>query len=214
MSVIEEWGNSSILSEVRAYYSQKIQKHGACAQGVDWKNEDSQYLRFQQLAKIVDIPSGFSINDFGCGYGAFVDFLAKQRGTYEYHGVDVSVPMIEQAKQTHSAASNCSFRVGDTFQRAADFTIASGIFNVRLSTPTDVWRGYVIGILDKMSASSTAGFSFNCLTSYSDSDRMRDDLYYADPCYYFDYCKRHYSRNVSLLHDYGLYEFTVLVRKA
>ena len=50
------------------------------------------------------------------------------------------------------------------------------------------------------------------LTSYSDPDRMRPDLYYGDPCRLFDHCKRRYSRHVALLHDYGLYEFTILVR--
>jgi hypothetical protein len=42
---------------------------------------------------------------------------------------------------------------------------------------------------------------------------MRADLFYADPCVYFDLCKRRYSRQVALLHDYGLYEFTLIVRK-
>jgi len=42
---------------------------------------------------------------------------------------------------------------------------------------------------------------------------MREDLYYADPCFIFDYCKRNFSRNVALLHDYELYEFTIIVRK-
>jgi hypothetical protein len=42
---------------------------------------------------------------------------------------------------------------------------------------------------------------------------MRDDLYYADPCELFDHCKRQHSRNVALLHDYTLYEFTILVRR-
>ena len=42
---------------------------------------------------------------------------------------------------------------------------------------------------------------------------MRPDLYYADPCRLFDLCKRRYAKNVALLHDYGLYEFTILVRK-
>jgi hypothetical protein len=51
------------------------------------------------------------------------------------------------------------------------------------------------------------------LTSYSDPDRMRSDLYYGDPCLFFDHCKRTYSKQVALLHDYGLYEFTVIVRK-
>ena len=41
---------------------------------------------------------------------------------------------------------------------------------------------------------------------------MRPDLFYADPCWLFDQCKRRHSRDVALLHDYGLYEFTILVR--
>ncbi|MNE88029.1 hypothetical protein D3C80_1852890 [compost metagenome] len=64
-----------------------------------------------------------------------------------------------------------------------------------------------------MNACSRKGFSFNCLTSYSDLEYMRDYLYYGDPCFYFDYCKRAFSGQVALLHDYGLYEFTLLVRK-
>jgi len=41
----------------------------------------------------------------------------------------------------------------------------------------------------------------------------RPDLYFGDPLLYFDFCKRNFSRNVALLHDYGLYDFTILVRK-
>ena len=43
---------------------------------------------------------------------------------------------------------------------------------------------------------------------------LRLDLYYADPCALFDYCKRSFSRNVALLHDYEIYDFTLLVRKS
>ena len=45
------------------------------------------------------------------------------------------------------------------------------------------------------------------------AERMKDYLFYADPGELFDHCKRRYSRWVALLHDYGLYEFTILVRK-
>ena len=48
---------------------------------------------------------------------------------------------------------------------------------------------------------------------YADAERKRPDLYYADPLALFDHCKRRYSREVALLHDYGLYEFTMIVRK-
>ena len=57
------------------------------------------------------------------------------------------------------------------------------------------------------------GFAFNCLTMYSDEDRMKDYLYYADPLFLFDFCKKHFSKNVSLLHDYDIYDFTILVRR-
>jgi hypothetical protein len=75
------------------------------------------------------------------------------------------------------------------------------------------WRDHVEATLDVMDRTSRRGFSFNCLTTYSDAEKMREDLYYADPCDLFDCCKRRYSRHVALLHDYGLYEFTILVRK-
>jgi hypothetical protein len=95
----------------------------------------------------------------------------------------------------------------------SDYGVASGIFNVRLGRTDAEWQAYIEHMLDQLDRTSRLGFSFNCLTSYSDADRMRPDLYYADPCRLFDFCKRRYARNVALLHDYGLYEFTMLVRK-
>jgi hypothetical protein len=64
-----------------------------------------------------------------------------------------------------------------------------------------------------MNSLSRAGFAFNALTKYSDAEFMRPDLYYADPLFLFDHCKCRYSKFVALLHDYPLYEFTILVRK-
>jgi hypothetical protein len=43
---------------------------------------------------------------------------------------------------------------------------------------------------------------------------MRADLYYADPLFFFEHCRQRFSRRVALLHDYPLYEFTILVRLA
>jgi hypothetical protein len=43
---------------------------------------------------------------------------------------------------------------------------------------------------------------------------MRDYLYYVASLKLFDLCKRRYSRNVALLHGYGLFAFTVVVSKA
>jgi len=58
---------------------------------------------------------------------------------------------------------------------------------------------------------SIRGFAFNSLTTYV--DYRQDGLYYGDPLYYFDFCKKHISRKVSLLHDADNWEWTIYVRK-
>jgi hypothetical protein len=68
-------------------------------------------------------------------------------------------------------------------------------------------------VLHHFNELSRKGFASNFLTGYSDAEKMRADLYYADPLSLFDYCKRNFSKNVALLHDYRLYDFTILVRK-
>ena len=93
-----------------------------------------------------------------------------------------------------------------------DYAVASGIFNVRLEASEELWHGHVVATLGRLGELSRRGFAFNMLTRYADRELLRDYLYYADPSRYFELCKETWSRNVSLLHDYDLYEFTVLVR--
>ena len=61
--------NESIF-KISKYYNDKIENHGASPQGVDWNGEDSQLQRFYELCKVINTSEDFSINDFGCGYGA------------------------------------------------------------------------------------------------------------------------------------------------
>ena len=188
-------------------------EHGATARGVDWNSEESQELRFAQLLKVAEgADSTFGLNDFGCGYGALVDYLARNGYDVRYRGFDVSAAMLEHARRSHEDPPRVVFRESEGQLEPTDFTVASGIFNVRLEVPDDKWRAYVETTLEKLAGFSLGGFAFNMLTSYSDADRMRPDLYYGDPGWFFDLCKRRYSRNVALLHDYGLYEFTMIVR--
>jgi SAM-dependent methyltransferase len=204
---------TDILSEVADYYSAKLAEHGVTARGVDWNGEESQQLRFEQLCRIIDEPGAYSINDLGCGYGALFDFLNSRYQSCTYNGYDVSGEMIRAATTRYGGNPSAKFAVTSEPLSTADYGVASGIFNVRLGRSDAQWRAYLEATLDILHRTSHRGFAFNCLTSYSDADKMQEYLYYADPCMLFDLCKRRYSRHVALLHDYGLYEFTVLVRK-
>lgn len=206
-------GHETALLEIAQYYSDKLHEFGDNSRGVDWNGEEGQILRFAQLSKVIDGKSGFSINDLGCGYGALYDFLAERHIDFSYTGIDISEKMIEAALMRNGEKLLCRFVHSSAPDRTADYGVASGIFNVRLGKSDTEWKTYIADSLDLLHQTSEKGFAFNCLTAYSDSDKMRDYLYYADPCEIFDMCKRRYSRNVALLHDYDLYEFTILVTK-
>jgi len=203
---------SALLENVNAYYTRKVQEHGPTPQGVDWNSAHSQETRFDQLLKVVDWNTVPVLGDFGCGYGALFDFLKARNLACAYRGYDISDAMRAAACDRHQADVNATFSSAEEDLAGSDYIVASGIFNVRCETPEADWKAYVLDTMNRLAKLARRGFAFNCLTSYSDVDRMRPDLYYADPCELFDYCKRHFARNVALLHNYGLYEFTMLVR--
>lgn len=202
-----------IMDSVSRYYTEKLLVHGANHKGVDWNSRESQELRFEQLLKVCDWEEHFSINDYGCGYGDLFRFMDERGFDFEYLGFDISEVMVNKAVERFGGFPNCKFVAGGLTDNIADYTVASGIFNVRLNHPDSEWLEYILRSLSNMDRTSAKGFSFNCLTKYSDKEYMRNNLYYADPCWLFDYCKRNFSKNVALLHDYGLYEFTMIVRK-
>lgn len=201
------------LAPIADYYAAKLASHGTTARGVDWNGENGQSLRLRTLLKVFEHAGPGSINDLGCGYGALIPVLDSIGASIPYAGYDLSSEMVQEARKLYGGRAQTSFEVSDRPIREADYGVASGIFNIRLGISDERWWEAICSALDSLHATSKLGFAFNCLTSYSDEDRMRSDLYYANPCRLFDHCKRRYSASVALLHDYGLYEFTVIVRQ-
>jgi SAM-dependent methyltransferase len=150
--------------------------------------------------------------DYGCGYGALAQQLSAAGSDFSYTGFDLAETMVEQARALLADDPRCRFTAELGALSSADYALASGIFNVRLETAETDWHEYVVEQLDVLASLSERGFAFNMLTRYADPPLMRGDLYYADPGRYFRLCKERYSRNVSLLHDYDLYEFTLHIR--
>lgn len=204
-----------LAERTRAHYREKFAEHGATPAGVDWNGEASQRLHFAQLAKLLPADgAAFSVNDWGSGYGALAGFLRERFPGVRYTGIDLNEPMITAAREAHAGLEDVSFVVADRPPAAADYGLASGVFTLRLGRSDAECAADLERSVDVLAATSTRGFAFNCLTSYSDREKMREHLYYADPLALFDLCKRRHSKDVALLHDYGLYAFTILVRKA
>jgi len=200
-----------LLRRVADYYTAKIIEHGPVPRGVDWNSTESQELRFEQLSRLWDSGKHFSINDYGCGYGMLAHFLDGRGHEFTYSGFDISAVMLTHARRKLATIPNCVVVNDQADLQPADFTVASGIFNVKLDAGEERWVAYVLDTLDRMRELSTKGFGFNMLTRHCDRPLMRPHLYYADPGFYLSHCLNRFSRRVMLLHDYPLYEFTVLV---
>ena len=200
-----------VIDTIARYYASKLVQHGATPAGVDWNSEQSQHLRFDQFVPLV-LDSDASICDYGCGYGAFLDYIRSRGHRGAYVGFDAAGEMIHEATTRHADDRLAHFTSVRSDVPVSDFTVASGIFNVRLATPVEEWCEYMKATIGDLAALSRRGFAFNVLSSYSDLEKRRGDLYYADPRAVLDHCLGRWPRRVAVAHDYDLYEFTVTVK--
>lgn len=201
------------LDKVEKFFSEKFHAHGATPRGVDYNSSEAQEIRFAQIAKLFVSDEKFSLIDYGCGYGAFARFLDTKGYQFTYTGYDPSVSPIQYGHDHRPANRQWKYTCHIDKVGKADYTVACALFNVKLDIDIKKWETFIEITMERMSSLCHKGFAFNMLTKYSDVHCMRSDLYYGDPLYYFDMCKKRYSRNVALLHDYDLFDFTILVRK-
>ena len=206
--------DDAILDAVAAYYEASLAEHGATAQGVNWRDGASQALRHHQFLRLIRDYRDASVLDFGCGYGDFLTFLRNNGHTGPYIGVDIAPGMIAKARDLHRNDAHQSFHIASDIPVRADFAIASGIFNVVRGSNAASWERYVASTIDMLAAGSRIGFGFNMLSLNSDPEKRRDDLHYGDPIATLDGLIARHGRHVAFLQDYGLWEFTVLVRHA
>ncbi len=212
---------SPMLNDVLTYYHEKLIQYGPTARGVDWSNDDRQRLVFEQITKICCSPrsgirdSGFTLLDYGCGHGSLLGYLVENSWPFKrYIGFDLLPDMLATGRKLYCEQMHAAEFTDQTAALTpADYVVASGLITVKTDANFSEWQNYVLNTLQHMWSLSKKGLAFNSLTKYSETPKMQKHLYYADPCFLFDYCKTYLSRNVALLHDYGLYEFTILVRR-
>lgn len=207
---------AALYDGIASYYTGKIQEHGPTPRGVDWSCPLTQELRFIQLLRLCDFSRPFSLNDVGCGYGALVGFMGRRhRGAkVDYLGVDVSAAMIAQAKSQWARRKNVSFAVACDAPRQADYTVASGIFNVRLNEAPDKWLAFIRHCLRAFARNSRLGFSVNFLAPLPPHVIGKPELYRTAPEPWVEFCETTLGLPVTVLASYGMQEFTLLVGPA
>ena len=207
-----------VYSDVEAYYSARVAKYGAKPLGVDWSCQATQNLRFVQLLKVCDFSAPFTLNDIGCGYGALCAYLTMRHpdAGIDYLGIDLSRAMISRARRRYAKPGR-RFAIGRTASRVADYSVASGIMNVNVGYGRAQWEDFVAIMLGDMRHVSRLGFSVNFVTMEASCDGdlsnpSEASLYCTRPDRWVHHCERELDCVVEVVENYGMKEFTLLVR--
>ncbi len=204
---------SDLLRQTADYYSRRLRERGAGARGMDWRDEDSQYLRFERLVLHLDLAAGSSILDVGCGSGEFYEFCRRRSLEVDYMGIDVSPEMVAACDRRFGpgTASRAGLAELAREDRSFDYVVASGTFNVRQETPEAEWRRFFERSVVEMYSLAHRALAFNAMSSRV--DYRYDHLYYAEVdemARLADLCA---TRDFVVDHAYPLFEMTTTLLK-
>ena len=203
-------GGDAVMVTVR-HYAATLSRHGATTSGVDWESRAAQDLRFVQLLKLCDFTRAFSLNDVGCGYGALIAHLDQFHPgcRVTYSGTDLCAPMIAEARAIWAGRPATTFVNRKGCAAMADYTLASGIFNVMADCAAETWHTHIADCLSDMGAHSRLGFAVNFIAHHAPDV---PGLYRAPDGMWQAHCAAIKEATVETVIGYGLREFTLLVR--
>ncbi|HYH18711.1 MAG TPA: class I SAM-dependent methyltransferase [Azospirillum sp.] len=190
-----------------------LRENGGTPRGVLWPNEVDLVTRYDVVFDMVRGRGDFSLLDVGCGPGLVLDYLEARGwlGRVDYHGVDVSAPMIERARADWP---DRLFERRDLLteplpERSVDYAMVAGVFTARFGLSHQEMEHFATALLRAAWPSVRTALSFNVMSTHV--DWQRDDLFHWPMDAAVAFCKAFLSRHVVVRADYGLYEYTVQV---
>lgn len=203
------------LARIAVLYGKRLERFGARPQGVLWRNAEGQKLRFDVLVRVFDPGDrrgGISINDLGCGYAALFDYLKGRpvMAGSRYTGYDICEAMVETAARRIDDP-RARFVQSLVATETADYSFASGTFNLKADVGAGDWKAYVKASLAHLWTRTAKGLAFNMLSVTA--TRREGGLYYADGAEFLDFCAATLSPDAVLADDYPLDEWTIFVRR-
>ena len=200
-----------------AHYEACLKKHGACAKGMDWPDEQDMYARFDVMLGVVrPALARVSLLDLGCGAGLLLSYIEKMgvAKKFDYIGVDLSEKMIKAANGRNSG--RC-FEVRDILsepfpEKSIDYIVMNGVLTEKRDLSQRKIEIYAKELIRSAFASCKYGLAFNVMSSHV--DWFREDLFHWPLDRVVSFLVKNCSRNISIRMDYGLYEYTVYVYRS
>lgn len=198
------------------HYEACLAKHGATPRGADWPNGADLAARFGVMLEL--LPEGGKppdLLDLGCGPGLVLDYLAATGGVdrVRYHGIDLSDRMIDvaRARWPMHEFSCRDILTAPLPEQSVDVVIMNGVLTERLTLSVQVMTALAESLIVAAFRVARIGIAFNVMNAHV--DWQRNDLFHWPFDALAGFLQREVSRNYEFRADYGLYEYTCLVRR-
>lgn len=203
--------NKSIIEKSNELYDKSANEFGSSSSAVKWDKQETQYLRFSELVKNIDLQSSSkSILDVGCGNGELYKFLKLESFCGYYTGYDINDKLLKIAR---SRFKNIAFNNVDILSRKFsekskfDYVLMSGVFNLNIGQR----EGWCFDFINKMYQLCSSICAFNAISTYV--NYQEEHMFYLNPIKTINYCINNLSPRVELSHHKLPYNYTIIVYK-
>ncbi len=196
----------AIIDNANKQYNRRSQQYPGTAKAVFWDNQQTQYLRFHEIVKQMDLGACCTVLDVGCGNAELYKYLNFNGFKGQYRGWDINEALLNQARQMYPdiAVAKVDILAQPVTERF-DYVVLSGLFNLNYGQD----MAWVEQMLTAMFALTNKKMIFNAISSYV--NYRQDEMFYINPTVILDFILRHLSTQVVLEHGTLPYNYLVAV---
>jgi len=210
--------NKLIINKSNKLFDECVEKYGESSSAVKWDNQQTQYLRFAELIKHIDInDSSKSILDVGCGNGELYKFLNFIGYCGKYTGYDINDKLLDVSRNRFE---NIDVRNIDILSNNLkdnpkfNYVVMSGIFNTSgldeiVNDDAIKWCFAFIQNMFKLTKESLVFNAVSTFVNYRDKH-----IFYLDPIKTLEFCIVNLSPKVQLSHHKLPFNYTIAVHKS
>jgi SAM-dependent methyltransferase len=202
--------------EIAATFNSRFDAYGPTPEASLWFNKSRQLARFSKLTEaIVSRVSNteVTIGDVGCGYGGFLDYVAKHNSEirFQYYGYDIADRVIAYCSKNLQTA-NAKFLHRSRPARKADFHVMSGTYNYAPSTGVGPWRSYMRNEIRHIFSATNKCIVFNLMID-DKAYISKSSIFYEEMEHFLSFCTKELGKTTILEHPLLKLEKTFCIEK-
>ena len=207
---------SEFEKKVADEYNLRFIKYGAQPKSSLWFSEQRQILRFDFIINCIktnSMPSHFSVNDIGCGYGGFLKRLQDNfsNDKFTYAGFDLAKSPIAYCAHNY-AKKGTQFYLSGIPSKIADYSVMSGTFNYAPDLTVSAWKEYLFKSLNSIWNLTQHSMIFNLLISEEEKITSQSISYIRKETI-VNFCQRNFGETQQYFSSKLPQEITFCVHK-